>query len=897
MPNPIQRDSIAYPLTDRYQNSASAPTPGPVVTTKDMVPPTNKIPENYPIGHVPGKIESLYGANNRSILSRFSPKTPYTNGLLRFGPRQPFVWYNPNEGKSGLNSIKKYDSRAFPIGSTLQDVVRISKFSVSGPGVVFLIKQFLLQNLQSHNETALYNPLMPIVAALRPGSLGILPRPTRHIDLGGGLLGALASVVGFSVGDGGKSSPKGTVGEGIQDTNDNSPLSRQAAGAGKGLLRAKTASSGYTSLASRWGGNSKKNSFLKSMVASVFPSLISVKQPEDTGYRGDEGAYGMMVNDVKGKFKKHNPITDVEIPFTQIWIAGSSDGGKKNIRKKKETPKDRKLIFVDKSETKIDGSNVSGPNINTFPTGFDLVKDVDNVEKYGLSMGMVPYRLHNSDYFKYSVMLINYKKYIDKTIVFPTKMDGSKESVDITNVDDTVIIKPKKEFYKKYGFDEIPTIFKPSTLDKLPTRQGSGDPKRKAVNTDGTYSNLTKPTSPEDVRPSNISNLKKNLDTLSTENKIKIDSDSTDAGTRINTTLQNKQEDPLIKQQINNIQSVIDQIRASGYKVYWGNDNNTTNSRVLSSGSQTVYGLDKLKSENITPDKKYTGSYKDSHQLLDGFDKAGKRSQYNKKFSSTGLTDEINRLTILDKDKNISDETGVDNWKKYDPYQDDLIAFYFYDMVNEKHIPFRASITGINDSFQADWTNYEYLGRADKLYSYKGFSRTLNFSFRVIANSIKELLPMWKRVNYLCGLTMPADYTMANSQGGGSQNEFIVPPFVLLTVGDMYKEQPVLINRVALTIPEGSSWEMLSETNKGDWNYLNNIITWSGSQGKYAQFPREVDIGLDLTILQKERAITGAANFGHSVRNLTNESQIAGNDNYFSTQLMVPRTSTASKYA
>ena len=707
MPNPIQRDSIAFPLTDRYQNSASAPTPGPVVSTKDMVPPINKVPDNYPKGHVPGKIESLYIANNQSILGRYSPKTPYTNGLLRFGPRQPFVWYNPNEGNSGLNAIKKYDSRAFPIGSTLQDVVRISKFSVSGPGVIFAIKQFLLQNLQSHNETALYNPLMPIVAALRPGSLGLLPRPTRHIDLGGGLLGALASVVGFSVGDGGKSSPKGTVGEGIQDTNDNSPLSRQSAGGGRGLLRAKTASSGYTSLASRWGDNAKKTSFLKSMAASVFPSLISVKQPVDTGYRGDEGAYGMMVADVKGKFKKHNPITDVEIPFTQLWIAGSSDGGKKNIRKKNEVPQDRKLTFVDKSDTKISGSNVSGPTVNSFPTGFDLVKDVDNVEKYGLSLGMTPYHLHNSDYFKYSIMLMNYKKYIDKTIMFPTKMDGSKQSVDITNADDTVIIKPKEEFYKKYGFDNIPTIFKLLTLDKLPTRQGSGDPKRKAVNTDGTYSNLTKPASPEDVRPSNLLDLRKNLDTLSTENKIKIDSDSTDVGKRINTTLQNKQEDPLIKQQIKDIQSVIDQIKATGYKVYWGNDSNTTNSRVLSSGSQSVYGLDKLKTENITPEKKYTGSYKESHQLLDGFDKPGKRSQYNKKFSGTGLSDEINRLTILNKDKQISDETGVDGWTQYDPYQDDLIAFYFYDMVNEKHIPFRASITGINDSFQAEWTNYE----------------------------------------------------------------------------------------------------------------------------------------------------------------------------------------------
>jgi hypothetical protein len=283
----IQRNSISFPLENRYNNASSAPTPGSEPRDgRRIVPPTNTIPSNYPLTPSPNKLEKLYGANNQKILTRLSPKTDYSNSLLRFGPRQPFVWYNPNEGNGGINAIKKYDSRFFPLGSALQDVVRISKFSVSGNGVAFLFKQLILQNLQPFNETTLYNPLMPILGAVRPTTLGLLPRPTRYIDLSGGLLGALASVVGFSVTNN-KSSPKGTVGAGINDTADNSPLSKQAVGSGKGLLRAKTASSGYTSLASRWGGNASRNSFLKSMAASVFPSLIRSSQPENTGYRGD----------------------------------------------------------------------------------------------------------------------------------------------------------------------------------------------------------------------------------------------------------------------------------------------------------------------------------------------------------------------------------------------------------------------------------------------------------------------------------------------------------------------------------------------------------------------------------------------------------------------------------
>ena len=875
MADQIQRNSIAFPLETRYNNASSSPTPGSEPNDpRNMVPPINKVPLDYPTTLVPGKIEKLYIANNQQILTRFSAKTDYANSLLKFGPRQPFVWYNPNEGNSGTNAIKKYDSRAFPIGSTLQDVIRISKYTVSGNGVTFLLKQLLLQNLQPFNETALYNPVMPIVAAIRPGSLGLLPRPTRHIDLSGGILGALASVVGFSVTNG-ISSPKGTVGAGKQDNSDNSPLSLQSVGGGKGLLRARTASSGYTSLASRWGGNVNKNSFLKSMVASVFPSLIQTKQPDKTGYRGDEGAYGMMISDLKGKFTKHHVITNAEITLNQLWIAGSSDGGEKNIRKNgNEVPKNRRLVFVDGTEQKVSGTDITGPDINGGTTGFTFEKDADNIEKYGKTIGIEPFIKNRSSNFKFSIMLMNYKKYLDKTNKFPTKMDGPL--LDLTNADEPTIILAQEDFYKKYGFDKVPPTSFIKTIVNVPTRQGSGDEKRSAYLVDGTYSKNRK-----DVGGNgNLANFLTNMEGGKFKN---IPSETTDlSGTeddRINATLQTKKDDPINRQRVDNLKKLVEKIKTSGYSVSFSD----ADTRVFTSPDTTLYGIDKVKQENIA-NKKYSDNYKDSTQLLDGLEHSRKNS---KKMSSANRGDDLNKLTILDKDRSIKDETNVSGWTTYEPYNDDLIAFYFYDIINEKYIPFRASVTGINDSFQAEWANYNYIGRADKLYTYSGITRQLSFSFKVIANSVKELLPMWKRVNYLCGLTMPANYTSAKSQGGGSESQFIIPPLVHLTLGDMYKEQPILINRVGIAIPEGSAWETIHENSEQDWSYLNNIITWTGSKGKIAQFPREVEVSLDLTPIFKERPITGMANFGHAPRDLNNYGLVGGFDNQFSEALTV----------
>jgi hypothetical protein len=134
---------------------------------------------------------------------------------------------------------------------------------------------------------------------------------------------------------------------------------------------------------------------------------------------------------------------------------------------------------------------------------------------------------------------------------------------------------------------------------------------------------------------------------------------------------------------------------------------------------------------------------------------------------------------------------------------------------------------------------------------------------------------------------MPANYTSAPSQGDDSTNQFMIPPLVLLTLGDMYKEQPILINRVGITIPESAAWETIHENAEQDWSYLNNIITWTGSKGKVAQFPREVELSVDLTPLFKERPVTGMANFGHAPRDTTNSDFISGTNNGFSQGLTV----------
>ena len=269
---------------------------------------------------------------------------------------------------------------------------------------------------------------------------------------------------------------------------------------------------------------------------------------------------------------------------------------------------------------------------------------------------------------------------------------------------------------------------------------------------------------------------------------------------------------------------------------------------------------------NISKDTVYTARFNDNRGVPTRLGKnIGDRF-----IQPTNNVDYVNSLEVMNQDE-FSKKYGDDS--KYGKMGPDIIKFYFYDIVNQKYIPFSATVKGIQDSNTAEWDPVEYLGRPDKLYYYKGFTREVNFSFVVNAHSIKELLPMWNRINYLVGLTRPANYTMGNSGG------YMVPPMVQLTLGDFYKNHFVVIKSCNITIPDDASWETIPEGSSYpnyNWSWgPNRSVIWqedntllsprgdkANSQGRFAQFPRTVEINMQMSVLEKDRPKTGRGIWG-----------------------------------
>jgi len=233
------------------------------------------------------------------------------------------------------------------------------------------------------------------------------------------------------------------------------------------------------------------------------------------------------------------------------------------------------------------------------------------------------------------------------------------------------------------------------------------------------------------------------------------------------------------------------------------------------------------------------------------------------------------------------------NVNTYNPRADDLIAFNFHDLVNDKYIPFRATVKGIQESLSAEWNAVKYINRADSLYTYGGFTRTLGFNFTVVISSIKELMPTWKRINYLVGLTKPANYT-----DGTVYSRFMIPPLIKFTIGDMYKNQPAVITQIGITIPENASWELLGEeyADTYDWTALAGNIKWQDSAGKgnYAQLPKECEITIQMNLLEKELHHTGGSNYGDYYFDTTQTNSFGSKNNSFSANLHAKNVAPAT---
>jgi len=111
--------------------------------------------------------------------------------------------------------------------------------------------------------------------------------------------------------------------------------------------------------------------------------------------------------------------------------------------------------------------------------------------------------------------------------------------------------------------------------------------------------------------------------------------------------------------------------------------------------------------------------------------------------------------------------------------------FYFKDMRNEKILAFRGYIEDINENVNANWSETQFIGRSEPVYTYQNSSRDLNFTMKLYANNPRELDRIYEKLDYLTNLLYP-QYFKDDSLGYTRPK----PPLTRLRMANLYGGQP-----------------------------------------------------------------------------------------------------------
>jgi len=762
-----------------------------------------------------GKLETLFltNGNDRVLYTKNKPQDLYLKGLVT---SQQYIYKNPNEGQR----TKIGGSRSLPLSAAIQDATRIRKFLGSSAGIKFTGKQLILQGFQSFDETKVYNPASPLIAAIRSATFGLVDRPTRHIDtsniltglLGGTGLSNAVSAVGQLLGSAppqpspprssvasaasgglGLSTLTSLVGGGDNSSRVVTSIARDGV---KDLLRGNTATNAYNNPRyQRWMTNAGGNFFSRLITGvgrffqnnTLLGGILPPKQPWPATYRADEQTYEMMLNAGKLFDPTQNGIAGGGILSGLLNSLGFGKKADYSLavnqrfygKSKNKTSLNRLIIVRNIKKQAVDYTKEIGV----------LSKDKNNLLSTKLTKkAITPSGDSNrySDVVKvdddneYSDQILNYKTYLDNQSGFKTTFSDQQSNIVKDIIDN---------------------------LDK-------------AIN---------------DIGGANESKYSTNRKNLQPLQFAKFSND----GTRIGTNYL-KQLDPT-----------------------------------------------KLNDPTIKNDT-YQGRFRRDETMGNKVPTRLGEGPNDRYIYPTNNVDYVNSLQVLNQEEFTKQYSATDKFGIYGP---DIIKFYFYDIVNQKYIPFNATVKSITDNNNASWETVEYLGRPDKLFYYKGFERQVGFNFTVNAHSVKELMPMWQRINYLVGLTRPANYTL--QQEGG----YMVPPMVQLTLGDFYKNHFVVITSCNVTIPDDTSWETIPEEadkNGQSWYYgPNKAIQWQSSdtiidprgnkarsKGRVAQFPRTAEISVQMNVLEKDRPYTGKAIWGDAPVSIVSQLPDPVNPNF-----------------
>jgi hypothetical protein len=176
----------------------------------------------------------------------------------------------------------------------------------------------------------------------------------------------------------------------------------------------------------------------------------------------------------------------------------------------------------------------------------------------------------------------------------------------------------------------------------------------------------------------------------------------------------------------------------------------------------------------------------------------------------------------------LTDGTYLDDW--------DFITLKFQSRATGKAVNFRATVSGISETVSPSWDSGKFIGSPFNYYTYSSIERSVSFNFKVYSTTSAQHVAAWQRINFLTGLAYPQGYNQP----------YATPPFVLLTLGNLYVNKNAYIESLSYTMDDNAGWE----------------IGLNDESVKTYKCPIVVDVAITLKFVESRNTTSGGKFYG-----------------------------------
>lgn len=205
------------------------------------------------------------------------------------------------------------------------------------------------------------------------------------------------------------------------------------------------------------------------------------------------------------------------------------------------------------------------------------------------------------------------------------------------------------------------------------------------------------------------------------------------------------------------------------------------------------------------------------------------KTKFNTKKDLINLSTPV-YLKTADTEKKLANNNLIEDY--------DFVTLRFYSLAKSSAVYFKATISGLNESFSPSWEGSKFIGNPFNFYTYGGVERSVSFNFKVYSLNSEEHKAAWQKLNFLAGLVYPQNsYTQT----------FITPPFIQFTLGNMYKNKGAFIDSLSFEVDDNTPWETGLYPTKN----LNRITKLSDTNAiKNFKLPTIINVNITIKFVE-----------------------------------------------